>query len=210
MINLVALPLGGILLVLCPIAINLALEQRIKTFKDDAVNKLKVLNLELDGRVKERTVELEKANNLMTDSIQSASAIQSTILPSIEPNHYGFSELVYIWEPRDIVGGDFYWVQQRRDWTALIVADCTGHGIPGAFMTLISSTILDRIASLHDLSQPDHPLDQLDELLSQTFKLNRGDSTHWLWFGLRSLLFFEEREGFTLCRSEIKSVSESG
>ena len=62
-------------------------------------------------------------------------------------------------------------------------------------MTLISSTILDRIASLHDLSQPDHPLDQLDELLSQTFKLNRGDSTHWLWFGLRSLLFFEEREG---------------
>ena len=83
MINLVALPLGGILLVLCPIAINLALEQRIKTFKDDAVNKLKVLNLELDGRVKERTVELEKANNLMTDSIQSASTIQSTILPSI-------------------------------------------------------------------------------------------------------------------------------
>ena len=83
MINLVALPLGVILLVLCPIAINLALEQRIKTFKDDAVNKLKVLNLELDGRVKERTVELEKANNLMTDSIQSASTIQSTILPSI-------------------------------------------------------------------------------------------------------------------------------
>ena len=76
MINLVALPLGVILLVLCPIAINLALEQRIKTFKDDAVNKLKVLNLEFDGRVKERTVELEKANNLMTDSIQSASTIQ--------------------------------------------------------------------------------------------------------------------------------------
>ncbi len=193
MINLVALPLGGILLVLCPIAINLALEQRIKTFKDDAVNKLKVLNLELDGRVKERTAELEKANNLMTDSIQSASAIQSTILPSIEPNRYGFGELVYIWEPRDIVGGDFYWVQQQRDWTVLVVADCTGHGIPGAFMTLISSTILDRIASLHDLSQPDHLLDQLDELLSQTFKLNRGDSTG---FGLDcGVCCFSKKEG---------------
>ena len=193
MINLVALPLGGILLILCPISINLALEERIKAFKDNAVNKLKLLNLELDERVKERTAELEKANNLITDSIQSASAIQSAILPSIEPSHYGFSELVYIWEPRDIVGGDFYWMQQQEDWTALVVADCTGHGIPGAFMTLISTTILDRIASLHDLSHPDHILDQLDELLSQTFKLNTGDSTS---FGLDcGVCCFSKEEG---------------
>ena len=193
MINLVALPLGGILLILCPISINLALEERIKTFKDNAVNKLKLLNLELDERVKERTAELEKANNLITDSIQSASAIQSAILPSIEPSHYGFSELVYIWEPRDIVGGDFYWMQQQEDWTALVVADCTGHGIPGAFMTLISTTIHDRIASRHDLSHPDHILDQLDELMSQTFKLNTGDSTS---FGLDcGVCCFSKEEG---------------
>ena len=181
MISLVALPLGGLLLILCPIAINLALEERIKAFKDNAMTNLQSLNTELDDKVRERTLDLQKANNLITDSIQSASAIQSAILPSIEPSHYGFSELVYIWEPRDIVGGDFYWAQQQEDWTALVVADCTGHGIPGAFMTLISSTILDRIASLHDLSQPDRILDQLDELLSQTFKLSAGDSTN---FGL--------------------------
>ena len=83
MINLVALPLGGILLILCPIIINLALEERIKTFKDDALNKLKILNLELDERVKERKAELEKANNLITDSIQSTSAIRSAVLPNI-------------------------------------------------------------------------------------------------------------------------------
>jgi hypothetical protein len=105
MINLVALPLGGILLILCPITINLALEERIKAFKDDALNKLKILNLELDKRVKERTAELEKANNLITDSIQSASAIQSAILPNIESNNYGFNELVYIW------GRETSWVE---------------------------------------------------------------------------------------------------
>jgi serine phosphatase RsbU (regulator of sigma subunit) len=192
MINLVALPLGGILLILCPITINLALEERIKAFKDDTFNKLQVLNLELDTRVKDRTIELEKANNMITDSIQSASAIQSAILPRIDPGNYGFSELVYILEPRDIVGGDFYWVQQQKDWTALVVADCTGHGIPGVFMTLISSTILDRVASLHDLSQPDVILDQLDELLGKTFKLNSGDSTS---FGLDCgvCCFFKEK-----------------
>ncbi len=191
--DLVALPLGGILLVLCPIAINLALEQRIKAFKDNAMTSLQSLNTELDNKVRERTLDLQKANNLITDSIQSASAIQSAILPSIDPSHYGFSELVYIWEPRDIVGGDFYWLQQQEDWTALVVADCTGHGIPGAFMTLISSTILDRIASLHDLSQPDRILDQLDELLSQTFKLSAGDSTN---FGLDcGVCCFSKAEG---------------
>ena len=73
------------------------------------------------------------------------------------------------------------------------MADCTGHGIPGAFMTLISSTILDRIASLHDLSQPDRILDQLDELLSQTFKLSAGDSTN---FGLDcGVCCFSKAEG---------------
>ncbi|MBT7204171.1 MAG: SpoIIE family protein phosphatase, partial [Deltaproteobacteria bacterium] len=77
--------------------------------------------------------------------------------------------------------------------TALVVADCTGHGIPGAFMTLISTTILDRIASRHDLSHPDHILDQLDELMSQTFKLNTGDSTS---FGLDcGVCCFSREEG---------------
>ena len=123
------------------------------------------LNNELEAKLKERTAELVKANNLITDSIQSASAIQSTILPNIEPNNYGFSKLVYIWEPRDIVGGDFYWVQKQENWTALVVADCTGYGIPGACMTLISTTILDRIASLHDLSNPDYILDKIYDLL---------------------------------------------
>ena len=110
---------------------------------------------------------------------------------------------------QDIVGGDFYWVQQQEDWTALVVADCTGHGIPGAFMTLISSTILDRIASLHDLSQPDRILDQLDELLSQTFKLGTGDSTN---FGLDcGVCCFSKAEGILrFAGSQIKSVSENG
>ena len=78
------------------------------------------------------------------------------------------------WEPRDIVGGDFYWIGQNKDWTSLIVADCTGHGIPGAFMTLSLSTLLDRVANLSDLSQPDRILDRLDELLRSTLKLQRG------------------------------------
>ena len=136
-----------------------------------------------EAEVKDRTLDLQnassklsKAINLITESIQSVSVIQSAILPKINPLTYRFGELVYAWEPRDIFGGDFYWIHQQDDWTALVVADCKGHGILGAFMTLISTTLLDRIASLHDVSKPDQILDQLDKLLEQTFKLNAGDS----------------------------------
>ncbi len=174
-------PTAGFLLLSMFVSFGFSVAAEVNELKQVNFENQVQLNNELEAKVKERTAELEKANNLITDSIQSASAIQAAILPSIEPHNYGFSELVYIWEPRDIVGGDFYWVQQQEDWTALVVADCTGHGIPGAFMTLISTTILDRIASLHDLSHPGHILDKLDELLSQTFKLSTGNSTN---FGL--------------------------
>ena len=118
---------------------------------------------------------------MITDSINSASAIQNAILPETNTDSHGFREFKYVWEPRDIVGGDFYWIGQKNNWTSLIVADCTGHGIPGAFMTLISSTLLDRIINLNDLNQPDRILDQLDELLENTLKHRKGDNTN---FGL--------------------------
>ena len=56
-------------------------------------------------------------------------------------------------------------MDKKGEWTCFVMADCTGHGIPGAFMTLISSTLLDRVKSMDDLSQPDLILNQLDKLL---------------------------------------------
>ena len=87
-------------------------------------------------------------------------------------DNYGFKQFDYIWEPRDVVGGDFYWIAKKDNWTCIVLADCTGHGIPGAFMTMISSTILDRVSSIEDLSQPDIVLNKLDEFLENALKLN--------------------------------------
>ena len=150
---------------------SLALSERINQFKKEALENQKKLNEELEIRVHQRTLELTKANQLITQSINSASIIQNAILPEIDCNFYGFNEFEYIWEPRDIVGGDFYWIDKYDDWTSFVVADCTGHGIPGAFMTLISSTLLDRVKSMDDLSKPDLILNQLDKLLENKLKL---------------------------------------
>ena len=154
-------------LLFLPSTIGLALAERVNQFKKRTINLL-------EEKVKTRTHELTNANLSITQSINTASIIQNAILPEIDCNKYGFREFEYLWEPRDIVGGDFYWLDKNDHWTSFVVADCTGHGIPGAFMTLISSTLLDRVRSLDDLSRPDVILNQLDELLESKLKLKEN------------------------------------
>ena len=129
-----------------------------------------------ENKVEERTIRLSEANQLITESINSASLIQNAILPRIDQDKFGFNEFEFLWEPRDIVGGDFYWLDKKENWTSFVVADCTGHGIPGAFMTLISSTLLDRVKSLDNLSRPDVILNQLDKLLESKLRFKENKS----------------------------------
>jgi PAS domain S-box-containing protein len=95
--------------------------------------------------VKESEQRAAAANQLILQSLRYASRIQSAVLParreldSIAADHF------LIWEPRDIVGGDFFWFQPIKDGYAVMVGDCTGHGVPGAFMTLIAWGLLDRM-----------------------------------------------------------------
>ena len=155
--------------------------QKFNSLKQDLIRNQIEANRTLENTVRERTVDLTRANQMITDSINSASAIQNAILPEINAVKYGFKEFEYIWEPRDVVGGDFYWISQKGNWTSLIVADCTGHGIPGAFMTLISSTLLGRVSHLNDSGNPDQILSQLDKLLEETLRYKEGSDTS---FGL--------------------------
>ena len=164
------------------VAFGLAVAQRMKDFKEHALNLEKKLNDELEDKIQERTKELHYANKEIEMSIRAASDIQNSILPNINLNYYGFNEIDYIWEPRDVVGGDFYWIANKNDWTCFVLADCTGHGIPGAFMTLISSTILDRVSSIQNLDQPDKVLNKLDQFLEEALSVNKDKPKEY--FGL--------------------------
>jgi len=88
--------------------------------------------------------QLQEAFAVITSSIEYASRIQRATLPRDERFGAAFADHFVLWQPRDVVGGDVYWI---RDWgggSLVILADCTGHGVPGAFMTLISTGALDR------------------------------------------------------------------
>ena len=98
------------------------------------------------------------ANQLILQSLRYARRIQAAILPQRRELATVTADHFLIWEPRDIVGGDFFWTQELRDGHAIVVGDCTGHGVPGAFMTLVAWGMLDRMLQSAPSENPSHVL----------------------------------------------------
>jgi len=99
----------------------------------------------LETRVRERTAQIEAQKHEITSSIEYASRIQMAMLPENEHLREFFSEYFIIFKPREIVSGDFYWIGEDEKNIYFTVADCTGHGVPGAFMSTLGISILDEI-----------------------------------------------------------------
>jgi serine phosphatase RsbU (regulator of sigma subunit) len=99
----------------------------------------------LEKKVEERTAEIVAQKEEITSSIEYASRIQQAMLP--EDDHFvnSFSDYFIIFKPRDIVSGDFYWIGEDEKNIFFTVADCTGHGVPGAFMSTLGISTLDEI-----------------------------------------------------------------
>jgi serine phosphatase RsbU (regulator of sigma subunit) len=89
--------------------------------------------------------EIEHKNVILTDSLRYAQDIQEVILPTAEKLSARFREHFEIYMPKDYVSGDFYWAKELDNKTYLAVADCTGHGVPGAFMSIIGTSLLNEI-----------------------------------------------------------------
>ncbi len=96
---------------------------------------------------KEAESRLNDAYSVISSSVQYASNIQQTVLPDVSRLDSVFNDHFVIWEPRDIVGGDIYWCRSWGEGYLMINADCTGHGVPGAFLTLIATGALDQARS---------------------------------------------------------------
>jgi len=117
---------------------------------------------------KKANLELERRNKLITeqkkeitDSIQYASRIQNAILPPAELIDRFLPERFIIYRPRDIVSGDFYWLTEKDNRIIVMIADCTGHGVPGAFMSMLGVAFLNEIVSKNRKLTAGDILDQL-------------------------------------------------
>jgi serine phosphatase RsbU (regulator of sigma subunit) len=125
--------------------------------------RLKQENLRLEGIINERTTEIRKQKEEITDSIQYASRIQRALLPPEKLIDDHNIEHFILFKPRDIVSGDFYWMGSKNDRLLIVAADCTGHGVPGAFMSMLGMTFLDEIVIKSEVTNTNEILDQLRE-----------------------------------------------
>ena len=115
-------------------------------------------------------------NQQITDSIIYASTIQETILPHANVFKNYFKESFVFFKPRDIVSGDFYWINYRKGKVYIALADCTGHGVAGAFMSMIGYTLLNGI--IEEISDPSPAaiLEKLNEKILAS--LHQHDTQH--------------------------------
>ena len=119
----------------------------------------------LEEKVKERTaevvqksMEIEEKNRDITASIRYAERIQRAMLPKEDT----FKETFVLFMPKDIVSGDFYWMYDNGDWQFIAVVDCTGHGVPGAFMSIIGHNSLNKVVREYGLTRPSAIVEQLN------------------------------------------------
>lgn len=130
----------------------------------------------LEEKVEERTREIEKQKQRVeelyldvTDSIKYAKRLQDSILPPENKLQNLLKDCFVLYKPKDIVSGDFYWIEEKDDKVFFAAVDCTGHGVPGAFMSLVGSNGLDHAVKDHKKSSPAEILDDLNETASETF-----------------------------------------
>ena len=124
------------------------------------------------NELNEKKVSLEIKNKEVNDSISYAKRIQNAILPPFEKlkNHFPDSLILYL--PKDIVAGDFYWLEETNDSILFAVADCTGHGVPGAMVSVVCNNALNRAVNEYKITEPSLILNKTRELVTETFSKN--------------------------------------
>jgi serine phosphatase RsbU (regulator of sigma subunit) len=124
----------------------------------------------LEGKVRERTAEIEAQKKEIMSSIEYARRIQQAMLPAESLFCETFADYFILFKPRNIVSGDFYWIAEENDRVCFTVADCTGHGVPGAFMSMLGISALNDIVNRKESLSASSILDLLKESIKRSLK----------------------------------------
>jgi len=125
--------------------------------------------------VEKQRQELAIKNKNITSSIQYAKKIQSALLPSDVMFKKLLPDSFILFKPKDIVSGDFYWITERNNKVFVSAVDCTGHGVPGAFMSLIGFKILENIIKVQSIEKPSEILNILSTGIENNFQRDEED-----------------------------------
>ena len=141
-----------------------------------------------------QNVKLKKQNDEIMDSINYGKRIQDAILPSNKLLNHFFSNHFIFFKPKDIVSGDFYWFSVQDDNVFLAAVDCTGHGVPGAFMSLIGNSLLNHIVNEKGIYKPSEILKELNIGVNKALSQGNSDNEE-----------HEDGMDITLCKFDKKN-----
>lgn len=147
-----------------------------------SIMRLKAKNIQLEKIIEKRTEEIRNQKDeiakqhkivvnqkeAITSSIKYASRIQNALVPQEEFLKEFIPDSFILWQPRDIVSGDFYWIKATPPYVSLVAADCTGHGVPGAFMSMLGIAFLNELAQREDPEQVANVLEHLRVYMKNT------------------------------------------
>jgi serine phosphatase RsbU (regulator of sigma subunit) len=127
--------------------------------------------------IEKQKAELEFRDKNLTDSLVYAQRIQEAMFPSEEYFRTYFNESFIFLKPKDIVSGDFYWIEEKGDKIFIVGADCTGHGVPGALMSMIGLEIIEKTINEDRIEIPSEILAVLNKGLEKTFSRQKNIGT---------------------------------
>ena len=148
-------------------------QQELLQHRDHLENLVEIQTQELRSTINQlQHSNFEKENLLIeiTDSITYAKNIQTAILPSKKNVKKLLRESFIYYKPKDIVAGDFYWLQERNNKVLFAAADCTGHGVPGAMISVVCNNALNRSVREYGLTEPGKILDKTREIVKEEFE----------------------------------------
>ncbi len=165
--------------------IDKALETyQLEKERKDLVAQLQEANELLEEKVVERTYELELSNRKLLDSIQYARKIQKSVLPEERTFEQLFTEAFVLYKPKDIVGGDFYAIFDKEDKIIVAAGDCTGHGVPGALMSMLGDSLLRSVIDFKEEHLPNHILNFVREGVVKSLRQDNTESKDGMELGV--------------------------
>ncbi len=208
---LISLSLVIILILLFSVLALVAMYKKQKRLNKEISDKNSIISQQKE-ELENIVVLLQEKNTQITDSINYASAIQKAIFSRNVPLSELTKDYFEIYLPKDIVSGDFFYTARYHDLSFIAVGDCTGHGVPGAFLTLIGYNLLDMIIKTDKIVEPDKIVKELSERFFQVLNQANTENLDSLEISLcvvdvkRNILEFSG-EGNSLIVTEAKGVS---
>jgi serine phosphatase RsbU (regulator of sigma subunit) len=136
----------------------------------ESYNTLEQKVIERTAQLHEQKVIIEEKNKEIVDSINYAQRIQQALLPNDSEFKMHFTDSFVLFKPKDIVSGDYYWIANTAHYIFYATADCTGHGVPGGFMSMLGTSFLNELVNEKQIYEPAEILNQLREKVMQALK----------------------------------------